>query len=557
MWSFTFKGESSRDYGITVNRRAPRQSANTRTVLTEIDGRDGAVIEKVGYNTYTMNMQITVQGKDNLHRISSWLKGEGKFTRSDIDGRYLLVKHESEIEFTMISNNLYTSQITFQVMYPKWLKEDSWSRPWGANLIPNGWDSFEPYGNEGKETRAPIDVFEDGYNRNYIPSPNSSVWVADKFYSAIGEHNQTDDFLEIKNNTEAGGAWMEFRWFIHKDEPLYKKLNAGGAFTLAAEVELSDIGGSGTGRFELRSYTGDNTGRTDLMTKYFKRENGIETYSVSKELSPSDDVLYYMIMIQIPHKGVLRAYNFRILNNIEDWKWTPSWEYSDDVDKPVRAWDNMAVHSQNIGGGLTRIRVKGGKHVFKLVYYNTIPENTTITTSIFFSKLRKPLRITVNNPWSYDNVYSSGCYTLTRTTKSPDNINTHIGTFYVNDSLDFIASTPTIVEGDKPPTWEADENPRIINEGTAPSQPIIKIIKNKEEKLDVVINGTRLIYEFDNSKYIDIDCYTQEVTDDQGLSKARNLKIGYEFPELKPGDNVVQVLSGDATILFRRKDAWK
>ena len=37
------------------------------------------------------------------------------------------------------------------------------------NLIPDGWDSFKPSGNKGKETRAPLEVFEEGYAKNILP----------------------------------------------------------------------------------------------------------------------------------------------------------------------------------------------------------------------------------------------------------------------------------------------------------------------------------------------------------------------------------------------------
>lgn len=500
MWSFTFKGESSRDYGITVNRRAPRQTANTRTVLTEIDGRDGAVIEKVGYNTYTMNMQITVQGKDNLHRISSWLKGEGKFTRSDIEGRYLLVKHESEIEFTMISNNLYTSQITFQVMYPKWLKEDSWSRPWGANLIPNGWDSFNVYGGDVE----PAFVDTSGFKQFGKNTPEAIIVDSGKWeVIAPDTRATTHAYLEkaarediIRFNEKTVTVLLEVEALSLKDQNKFSFYVNNGYVWPNDSIKL------GRHFYKIEYKMGSNT-------------NPVLHFSQPAE----SHVVVHSVVIY------------------------------DDTCKPH-------LRKTPLDNGLTRIQTWGGNDRLKIRNVGAFKSNHIFSAYIE----NNGDTFSIGDGWSF--VSNTG--NLDKGDKSfvtfkydSRGTDTRVAAREVHYNLDFIASDPQIVEGDTPPTWEADENPRIVNEGNTSSQPIIKIIKNKEETLDVVINGTRLIYEFDNSKYIDIDCYTQEVTDDQGLSKARNLKIGYEFPELKPGDNVVQVLEGDATILFRRKDAWK
>ena len=96
----------------------------------------------------------------------------------------------------------------------------------------------------------------------------------------------------------------------------------------------------------------------------------------------------------------------------------------------------------------------------------------------------------------------------------------------------------------------------IINEGNTDSAPLIKIYKNTSDEIDISINGIILHYTFnDNEDYVELDCLNYSVTYD-GLNRFRNLEMGFQFPYLNPGENIVVINSGDPTILFKRKDCW-
>jgi len=41
-----------------------------------------------------------------------------------------------------------------------------------------------------------------------------------------------------------------------------------------------------------------------------------------------------------------------------------------------------------------------------------------------------------------------------------------------------------------------------------------------------------------------------------GFYRNNYLEIGFDFPVLKPGDNQIELLQGDASIEFKRKDTW-
>lgn len=95
----------------------------------------------------------------------------------------------------------------------------------------------------------------------------------------------------------------------------------------------------------------------------------------------------------------------------------------------------------------------------------------------------------------------------------------------------------------------------IINEGNIQSRPIIRLEKNNEDKVDLLINGVRIIYNFNNEQYVEIDCEEKTIMY-EGLNRNRQTEIGYDFPKLNAGTNTITINSGDATIKVKRKDRW-
>ena len=102
---------------------------------------------------------------------------------------------------------------------------------------------------------------------------------------------------------------------------------------------------------------------------------------------------------------------------------------------------------------------------------------------------------------------------------------------------------------------ELNEENVIMNDGTAPSKPIIKIIRESTSKCEFEVNGTYFKYEFEGSDEVTIDCEKMEANDQEQL-RNRNLTIGFEFPVLEPGLNIIKKISGDSIIMFSRKDRW-
>lgn len=95
----------------------------------------------------------------------------------------------------------------------------------------------------------------------------------------------------------------------------------------------------------------------------------------------------------------------------------------------------------------------------------------------------------------------------------------------------------------------------VMNEGTIYSEPIIRLEKNTNDSIDITVNDVRFTYDFNNDEYVEIDCEHQTVEYEKN-NRNRQIKIGYKFPTIQPGENKIIIHSGDAKIKIKRKDRW-
>ena len=112
------------------------------------------------------------------------------------------------------------------------------------------------------------------------------------------------------------------------------------------------------------------------------------------------------------------------------------------------------------------------------------------------------------------------------------------------------------------PFWTKAEDDYIVvtnniqNEGNKSSRPIIRLEKADTDSIELTINNIRFKYTFDsNDDYVEIDCEEKNALYD-GKNRNRNLEIGFEFPKLLPGNNLLVIHSGDSIIKIKRKDRW-
>ena len=93
----------------------------------------------------------------------------------------------------------------------------------------------------------------------------------------------------------------------------------------------------------------------------------------------------------------------------------------------------------------------------------------------------------------------------------------------------------------------------IVNEGNVYSKPLLKLQGSGEVELS--INDVRFIYTFDEDNEVIIDCDEMTETYDN-IIKSKNMQIGFEYPILQPGINIITIHSGNFNIFVKRKDAW-
>ena len=110
------------------------------------------------------------------------------------------------------------------------------------------------------------------------------------------------------------------------------------------------------------------------------------------------------------------------------------------------------------------------------------------------------------------------------------------------------------------PFWyKAEDNYEEVSEeieniGNVESRPIIKLTKTSSDSVDITINGIRFVYNFSDN-FVEIDC-EEKTVECNGLNRNRQLEIGYEFPKLSVGKNLISINSGGCQIEIRRKDRW-
>lgn len=95
----------------------------------------------------------------------------------------------------------------------------------------------------------------------------------------------------------------------------------------------------------------------------------------------------------------------------------------------------------------------------------------------------------------------------------------------------------------------------VKNEGNIESRPIIKLEKTTSNEVDITINGIRFKYNFGQDTYVEIDCEEKTIKY-EGFNRNRQMKITYDFPKLKIGNNTVTINSGTCNIKAKRKDRW-
>ena len=110
------------------------------------------------------------------------------------------------------------------------------------------------------------------------------------------------------------------------------------------------------------------------------------------------------------------------------------------------------------------------------------------------------------------------------------------------------------------PFWQIEDDyeevlDSVQNLGNIESRPMIKLIKTTSDTVDITINNIRFVYNFYEDDFVEIDCEDKTV-EYNGLIRSRQLEIGYDFPKLNVGTNLIAINYGNCRIEMKRKDRW-
>lgn len=93
---FKFKGISSKDMQVVVEEEEHFiAKAAKRYEVTEIEGRDGAIFDELGYSVVERPIRIQCLNTDKIDSILAWLNGKGEL---EYKGRKTIARFYSELE---------------------------------------------------------------------------------------------------------------------------------------------------------------------------------------------------------------------------------------------------------------------------------------------------------------------------------------------------------------------------------------------------------------------------------------------------------------------------
>ena len=124
MAEIIWKGKSSKNIdGLIITDLPPITKPKMKTNKIEIDGRDGDIVEKVGYESYTKSVGIGLTRNFNIDEVINYFTGEGELVLSDEPNKVYLASIYDSIEYDRLLR-MRKATIKFYVQPYKYLKDE-------------------------------------------------------------------------------------------------------------------------------------------------------------------------------------------------------------------------------------------------------------------------------------------------------------------------------------------------------------------------------------------------------------------------------------------------
>ena len=125
MAEIIWKNKSSREIeGLIITNTPPITKPKMRVDKIEIDGRDGDIIEKVGYESYDKNVGIGLTRNYDINEVIKYFTGEGELTFSDESDKVYIASIFDDVDYDRLLQ-IRKATVKFHVQPFKYLKNES------------------------------------------------------------------------------------------------------------------------------------------------------------------------------------------------------------------------------------------------------------------------------------------------------------------------------------------------------------------------------------------------------------------------------------------------
>lgn len=125
MAEIIWKNKSSKEVkGLIITNTPPITKPKMKVNKIEIDGRDGDIVEKIGYESYSKNVGIGLTRDFDIDEIIKYFTGDGELILSDEPDKLYIASIYDDVDYERLLQ-MRKATIKFHVQPFKYLKDES------------------------------------------------------------------------------------------------------------------------------------------------------------------------------------------------------------------------------------------------------------------------------------------------------------------------------------------------------------------------------------------------------------------------------------------------
>lgn len=185
--------------GLLIQELSPISKPQMRTSITQIDGKDGDIVEYLGYESYTKTISIALTRNYDVNEIINYFNGTGKLILSNEPDKFYIAQIIDSIDYNKLIN-FKTANVKFHVQPFKYLVSE---QPYILEITDE--KSLKVI-NKGYEQSRPIITIY-GTGKIQLLINNSSVFSIDMDSESItvdSEQEEAYNGTTLKNRQMTG-----------------------------------------------------------------------------------------------------------------------------------------------------------------------------------------------------------------------------------------------------------------------------------------------------------------------------------------------------------------